>query len=62
MRFGANGQVTIPIAVRQQLGLHEGDQVEIVVDGTGRACTGRRARPAGQRSSSRLCAASFATG
>ncbi len=33
MRITSKGQVTIPIAVREQLGLREGDQVEFVVDG-----------------------------
>jgi AbrB family looped-hinge helix DNA binding protein len=33
MRIRSKGQVTIPMAVRQQLGLHEGDEVEFVVDG-----------------------------
>lgn len=35
MRIGAKGQVTIPIAVREQLGLREGDHVQFVVDGEG---------------------------
>jgi AbrB family looped-hinge helix DNA binding protein len=33
VRIASKGQVTIPIDVRQQLGLHEGDEVEFVVDG-----------------------------
>lgn len=33
MRITAKGQVTIPIAVREQLGLREGDEVDFVVDG-----------------------------
>lgn len=33
MRITSKGQVTIPIAVREQLGLRKGDQVEFVVDG-----------------------------
>lgn len=33
MRIGSKGQVTIPIDVRQQLGLHEGDEVDFVVEG-----------------------------
>jgi AbrB family looped-hinge helix DNA binding protein len=33
VRITSKGQVTVPIDVRQQLGLHEGDEVEFIVDG-----------------------------
>ncbi|WP_328996690.1 AbrB/MazE/SpoVT family DNA-binding domain-containing protein [Kribbella sp. NBC_01245] len=33
MRITSKGRVTIPIAVRRQLGLDGGDEVRIVVDG-----------------------------
>jgi AbrB family looped-hinge helix DNA binding protein len=33
VRITSKGQVTVPVDVRQQLGLHEGDEVEFVVDG-----------------------------
>ena len=33
MRLTNKGQVTIPVAVRRQLGLRPGDDVEIEVDG-----------------------------
>lgn len=33
MRLTSKGQVTIPIDVREQLGLRQGDEVEFVVDG-----------------------------
>jgi AbrB family looped-hinge helix DNA binding protein len=33
MRITSKGQVTIPIDVRRQLGLHEGDEVSFIVDG-----------------------------
>ncbi|WNV83279.1 AbrB/MazE/SpoVT family DNA-binding domain-containing protein [Umezawaea sp. Da 62-37] len=32
MRITSKGQLTIPIDVREQLGLHPGDEVEVVVD------------------------------
>jgi len=35
MRLTDKGQVTIPIAVRNKLGLRPGDEVEFVVDGDG---------------------------
>lgn len=35
MRVTSKGRVTIPIAVRRQLGLDGGDEVRIVVDGKG---------------------------
>jgi AbrB family looped-hinge helix DNA binding protein len=49
MRLTDKGQVTIPIAVRNQLGLRPGDEVEFVVDGdevkiTRSARTPRRGR------------------
>ena len=33
MRITSKGQVTIPQQVRQELGLHPGDEIDIVVDG-----------------------------
>jgi AbrB family looped-hinge helix DNA binding protein len=33
MRLTEKGQVTVPIRIREQLGLHPGDEVEFVVDG-----------------------------
>jgi len=33
MRITSKGQVTIPAWIRQQLGLHEGAEVEFVIDG-----------------------------
>ena len=33
MRITSKGQVTIPQEVRQELGLHPGDEVDVVVDG-----------------------------
>lgn len=38
MRLTSKGQITIPIEVRQQLGLHPGDELEVVIDEAGRAC------------------------
>lgn len=37
MKITSKGQITIPLQVRQQLGLHPGDEVEVVtVDGVAR--------------------------
>lgn len=33
MRITSKGQITIPQQVRQQLGLHPGDEVDVVVKG-----------------------------
>jgi AbrB family looped-hinge helix DNA binding protein len=33
MRLNSKGQVTIPAALRERHGLHEGDEVEILEDG-----------------------------
>ena len=33
MRLNSKGQVTIPAALREQYGLHEGDEVDVVADG-----------------------------
>lgn len=33
MRLTEKGQVTVPVRVREQLGLRPGDEVEFVVDG-----------------------------
>jgi len=35
MRLTEKGQVTIPIQIREQLGLHPGDEVEFVMDADG---------------------------
>ena len=34
MRITSKGQVTIPQQVRQELGLHPGDEIDIVVEGS----------------------------
>lgn len=34
MRVNSKGQVTIPAALREQFGLHEGDEVDVIEDGT----------------------------
>ena len=34
MRLNSKGQVTIPAALRQRYGLHEGDEVDVIEDGT----------------------------
>lgn len=55
MRITSKGQVTIPITVRQQLGLHEGDEVQIVVDGnTARIVRVESEESSGQRLARRL--------
>jgi AbrB family looped-hinge helix DNA binding protein len=33
MRLNSKGQVTIPAALRERHGLHEGDEVEVIEDG-----------------------------
>ena len=33
MRLRAKGQLTIPVEVREHLGLHEGDEVDFVIRG-----------------------------
>jgi AbrB family looped-hinge helix DNA binding protein len=33
MRLNSKGQVTIPAALRERHGLHEGDEVDVVEDG-----------------------------
>lgn len=33
MRLNSKGQVTIPAALRERYGLHEGDEVDVVADG-----------------------------
>jgi AbrB family looped-hinge helix DNA binding protein len=33
MRLNSKGQVTIPAALRERYGLHEGDEVDVVEDG-----------------------------
>ena len=34
MRLNSKGQVTIPAELRARFGLHEGDEVEVVADGS----------------------------
>jgi AbrB family looped-hinge helix DNA binding protein len=34
MKLNSKGQVTIPADLRHRLGLHEGDEVDVVEDGT----------------------------
>lgn len=34
MRVNSKGQVTIPAALRERHGLHEGDEVDVVEDGS----------------------------
>ncbi|WP_020392503.1 AbrB/MazE/SpoVT family DNA-binding domain-containing protein [Kribbella catacumbae] len=33
MRLRSKGQLTVPVEVREHLGLHEGDEVEFVIQG-----------------------------
>jgi AbrB family looped-hinge helix DNA binding protein len=33
MRLNSKGQVTIPAHLREQYGLHEGDEVDVIEDG-----------------------------
>jgi AbrB family looped-hinge helix DNA binding protein len=55
MRITSKGQVTIPIDVRQQLGLHEGDEVSFVVDGnTARIVRSERNDSPGRRLAANL--------
>lgn len=55
MRITSKGQVTIPIDVRRRLGLHEGDEVEFVVDGnTARIVRAATDETAGHRLAARL--------
>ena len=53
MRISAKGQVTIPKHVRDRAGMHEGTEVDFVVDGEivtlRRAEPGRRGKSRGQR-------------
>jgi AbrB family looped-hinge helix DNA binding protein len=34
MRLNSKGQVTIPAALRERHGLHEGDEVDVIEDGS----------------------------
>ena len=34
MRLRSKGQLTVPLEVREHLGLHEGDEVEFVIQGS----------------------------
>lgn len=45
MRLTDKGQVTIPVAVRNQLGLRPGDEVEFMVDGDAVRITRSRTAP-----------------
>lgn len=33
MQLGSRGQLTVPLAVREHLGLHEGDEVQFIIQG-----------------------------
>lgn len=46
----SKGQVTVPAAVREQLDLHSGDEVEFVFAEDGRACIAKSARSPGRGS------------
>ncbi|MGH8775608.1 MAG: AbrB/MazE/SpoVT family DNA-binding domain-containing protein [Jiangellaceae bacterium] len=52
MRITSKGQVTVPAWIRQQLGLHEGTEVDFVVDGN----TARIVRAEGQETHGRRTA------
>jgi AbrB family looped-hinge helix DNA binding protein len=55
MRITSKGQVTIPIDVRRQLGLREGDDVQFIVDGnTARIVRAERDESPGRRLATRL--------
>ena len=55
MRITSKGQVTVPAWIRRQLGLHEGLEVEFVVDGnTVRIVRAEGSETRGQRMARRL--------
>lgn len=55
MRINSKGQVTIPAALREKHGLHEGDEVEVVEDAEGlRIVRSGAAMTRGQRMVERL--------
>jgi len=55
MRITSKGQVTIPVDVRRQLGLREGDDVQFIVDGnTARIVRAERDESPGRRLAARL--------
>jgi AbrB family looped-hinge helix DNA binding protein len=55
MRVTSKGQVTIPVEVRDQLGIHPGDEVEIVAEeGSARIVKSNVGRSRGQRVVDRL--------
>lgn len=55
MRITSKGQVTVPAWIRRQLGLHEGADVEFVVDGnTVRIVRAEGSETRGQRMARRL--------
>lgn len=55
MRLNSKGQVTIPAALREQYGLHEGDEVDVVADGAALRIVRVAGSPtAGQRAVARM--------
>jgi AbrB family looped-hinge helix DNA binding protein len=55
MRLNSKGQVTIPAALRERHGLHEGDEVDVIEDGTTlRIVRAERGESRGQRITARL--------
>jgi AbrB family looped-hinge helix DNA binding protein len=55
VRITSKGQVTVPAWIRQRLGLHEGTEVEFVVDGnTVRIVRAEGSETRGQRMARRL--------
>jgi AbrB family looped-hinge helix DNA binding protein len=55
MRLTEKGQVTIPVAVREELGLHPGDEVDFIVeDGTAKLVRAASAGRRGERIVARL--------
>lgn len=50
MKLNSKGQVTIPAPLRERLGLHEGDEVDVIEDGdTLRIVRAERNQTRGQR-------------
>jgi AbrB family looped-hinge helix DNA binding protein len=55
MRLNSKGQVTIPAALRARYGLHEGDEVEVIEDGSTLRIVRAKASPTrGQRLVARM--------
>jgi AbrB family looped-hinge helix DNA binding protein len=50
MRITSKGQVTIPIAIREELGLHAGTEIEFAVRGDGVRLTRAKGSHGGGRS------------